>query len=384
MHYLDNSSTTRISRRALDKYIEVSENHFGNPSSLHNVGVDASHYLSDARRAVMQAIGARDGEVIFTGSGTEANNIAILGHAHAKERYARGKILISAGEHASVREAAIKLEKEGFTVVKIPTARGELDFDALEAALDKSVILVSVMLVNNETGAHYDIARVSRMVKRVAPDALMHTDAVQGFFKVDCDVRRLGVDMITVSAHKVAGPKGVGALWISRDVVRKRDIMPLIFGGGQESGYRSGTENVPAIAAFGEAILEGRETWQDGARHMAYLREKLIGELALNVPDIRVNDPARHAPHIINLTLPRIKSEVMLHYLSSKDICVSSGSACSSHSRHVSEALLSFGIGEADADCSIRVSLSRHNSDDDISALVYALGSGVRELARIL
>lgn len=383
IHYLDNSATTRISREALETYVSVSENFFGNPSSLHALGNDAAHIMDEARRHAMTAIGARDGNMIFTGSGSEANNLAIFGHARAKSRYGGGKIIVSAGEHASVRAPVARLAEEGYKVCEIPTRGGSLDLDALGRELDGNTVLVSVMLVNNETGAIYDVAAAASLT-HARSSAAFHCDATQALFKVPLDVRRLGVDMLSFSSHKVEGPKGVGALWVSKNTVTKRDIIPVIYGGGQESGFRSGTENVPAIAAFGEALRIGHARRNEDIAKMSALRARLLSSLAsCELSAIRPNIPTLPSPHIINLTLPGIKSEVMLHFLSSRGICVSSGSACSSHSKHVSSALTAFGISEREADCSIRVSLSHNNTEDDIDALTSALADGLRDLARI-
>ena len=385
--YFDNSATTRISERALEKYMEVSRTVFGNPSSLHALGFAAEREITAAREAILRTLGSPAGTLVFTASGTEANNLAIFGRLHAKERYRRGaKILTTAGEHASVSEVLRALGTEGVKVVEIPTAGGVLDAEALRREMTPDVVLVTMMLVNNETGALYDLAAVSRLMKERSPEAVLHIDATQGYLKVPSSPRTLGADMMTISSHKIEGPKGVGALYVSSELLKKRGLAPWILGGGQEGGLRSGTENVPGIAAFAVAATDGAAEFSARAEKTealrAYLLERLASEPAL--ADIRPVLPPRHAPHILNLTLPKIKSETMLHYLSSEGICVSSGSACSSNGGgHLSSALIAFGRTAAEADTSIRVSFSYRNTKEEVDLLVAALLRGLTKLSRI-
>ena len=383
--YLDNSATTRISDVALKKYNEVSLECFGNPSSLHTLGHEAELIIKGARDTLLTSLGAR-GTVVFTSSGSEANNLAILGRAYSKERYKRGaKIITTDSEHASVSEPIKKLAGEGFKVAYIPTKRGILDLDKLAEELTQDTILVSIMAVNNETGAAYDIKGASTLIKSRCPDAVLHIDATQSYLKIPTSQRTLGADMITVSSHKIHGPKGVGALYISDAVIKSKGISPIVFGGGQEGGLRSGTENVPAIAAFAEAIRDGHANLSKNAEKMEVLREYLVDNLTRDpaFSEISLTLPEKHAPHILNITLPKIKSETMLHYLSSVGIFVSSGSACSSNSTHKSSALISYGRSESEADTSVRISLSYENEKEDIDALLDALKSGLTRLARI-
>lgn len=384
--YLDNSATTRISEVALKKYIDASAEHFGNPSSLHTLGFDAERVLKEARGIVLSSLGVRDGQVIFTASGTESNNLAIIGRVHAKERYRRGaKIITTDSEHASVTEPLKRLESEGCKIARIPTAGGVVDLEALERELTGETVLVTVMMVNNETGALYDIKAISALTKRKCPDALLHIDATQSYMKLPMNARTLGADMITLSSHKIHGPKGVGALYISPDVIRTRGISPVVLGGGQENGLRSGTENVPGIAAFGAAVADGVKTLSESAKRMRELREYLIEKLTRDatLAEISPTLPESCAPHILNITLPNIKSETMLHHLSADGIFVSSGSACSSNSAHASSALVAFGRSAEEADCSLRISLSRESTREDIDALCDSLSAGISRLARI-
>ena len=386
MIYLDNSATTPICDEALAVYERVSRECFGNPSSLHALGAKAEKVISTARSEVLSSLYTRSGEVIFTASGSEANNLAIVGHALSKERYRRGaKIITTMGEHASVNEPLRMLEDFGFTVVKIPTVGGEIDLAALDGALDRSVILVAAMLVNNETGAVYNIPEVARRIRARAPEAYLHVDATQGYMKIPFSPEGLGADTLTVSSHKIEGPKGVGALYISERVKKERGLAPVIYGGGQERGLRSGTENVPGIAAFGAAARVGLARIEENIAKMQSLRDRLVEKLCTDprLSEIKVARPPMHAPHIVNITLPAIKSETMLHFLSSEGIYVSSGSACSSNTGHVSSALTAFGRSEAEADCSVRISFAPTNTVDDVDALCEALAAGLARLARI-
>jgi len=384
--YLDNSATTKICDVALEKYIEVSKSCYGNPSSLHGFGFEAEKLLNTARGQLLSALSAKDSDIIFTASGSEANNLAILGRAYAKERYKKGaKIITSDGEHASVNEPLEKLKSEGFKVVKIPTVGGKIDLDILKKELTADTILVTVMMVNNETGALYDIASVSKLTHSLAPEALVHIDATQSFLKIPFTKSSLGADMITLSSHKIEGPKGVGALLIDEKIKKSKGLSPIIFGGGQEKGYRSGTENVPGIAAFGSAAEAGRATLKERFFKMQSLRDLLIKIISEreSLSGISLTLPESHAPHILNLTLPKIKSETMLHYLSSVGIYVSSGSACSSNGGHISSALIAYGRSKEDADYSIRISFGAQNTEEDVEALASALEEGISKLARV-
>lgn len=383
--YLDNSASTKISEEALEKYIEVSRTVYGNPSSLHNLGFLAEKELKYAREILLSSLSAKNSSVVFTASGSEANNLAILGRAFSKERYKRGaKIITTQGEHASVSATLSHLESLGFKLVSIPTINGELDFDALQRELDSSVILVTMMMVNNETGALYDTARVSKLMKLKSPEAVLHIDATQSFMKLKFTKASIGADMISVSSHKIEGPKGVGALIIDDKLIKARGLAPVIYGGGQEGGLRSGTENVPGIAAFAEAVRIAAEGLSRNFEKLNSLREYFLERLNEDsLREISPTLPKLHAPHIINITLPKIKSETMLHYLSSLGIFVSSGSACSSNSKSISGALLAFGRSEKEADSSLRISFGIQNTKEDVDALCEALISGLSKLARI-
>ena len=382
MVYLDNSATTAPSeavKRAVTEALEC----FGNPSSLHSLGFEAQKKLDTARAAVMTALGAKNGRIVFTSCGSEANNMAIIGSAIAKSRRTATRVLTTDCEHPSVDNAIRELEKMGFETVRIPTRGGVLDMAALDRALEKPVFLASFMLVNNEVGSYFDVKEAFSMIKAAYPDAICHCDAVQGFLKVKFTPASIGADLVSISGHKIHALKGIGALWVSDAMIRAKKIVPIIVGGGQESGYRSGTENTVGIAALAAAAKEGSDSFSADAEKMRGLREYAISLIGEKCPEIKLNLPRRAAPHVLSLTLPSIKSETMLHYLSAKGICVSSGSACSSHSQKTSATLLAFGLDPKAADCTLRVSLCRYNEKEDIEALAAALQSGLAELIRI-
>jgi cysteine desulfurase len=384
--YLDNSATTKISDGALKVYNEVSESFFGNPSSLHTLGAEAERLIKDARATLISSLSAKGYQAVFTASGSEANNLAIVGRALSKERYKKGaKIITTDGEHASVTSPLEHLANMGFKIIKIPTVNGKIDTEILKREMTPDTVLVTMMMVNNETGALYDVKAASEIMKRSAPEAVLHVDATQSFMKIPFNVKSIGADMITVSSHKIHGPKGVGALLISEDILKKRGISPIILGGGQEGGLRSGTENVPAIAAFAEAIREESKSLSENTEKMRSLKNYLIEKLTRTpaLADISITMPEKNAPHILNITLPKIKSETMLHYLSADNIFISSGSACSSNSSHKSSALIAFGRSESEADCSIRISFSHENCEADVDRLTEALTNGLSRLARI-
>ena len=384
--YLDNSATTRISEEALAKYNEISRDCYGNPSSLHKMGFDAEKILTEARERILTSLGAKGSTVIFTASGSEANNLAIIGRALSKERYiGKGKIITTEGEHASVDAPLDLLKRMGYKIAKIPTTGGIIDKEMLKKELTQEVILVTIMMVNNETGALYDTAEIAKLMRAKCPDAFLHIDATQSYLKIPFTKASCGADMITISSHKIEGPKGVGALVVDNAVTKARGLTPLTLGGGQEGGLRSGTENVPGIAAFGEAVKIGFKELRARFSKLSGLREYAIKRLSEEdeLHEISVTAPLSHAPHILNITLPSIKSETMLHYLSSIGIYVSSGSACSSNSSHTSSALLAYGRSAGEADTSIRISLSYKNTVEDIDALIEGLRTGLAKLSRM-
>ncbi len=384
MIYLDNSATTALSVEAKEAMRAAMET-FGNPSSLHAVGQVAHAMLARARGQVAGALGvknARPGEVILTASGTEANATAIWGTVHAKARRRANRIITTDCEHPSVEEMMRRMEEEGLEVVRIPTKNGVLDTEAAIHALNTPTLLISMMMVNNETGAAFDVARIFAAAKGKDPATVTHTDAVQGFLKVPFTPASIHADLVTVSGHKIHGPKGVGALYVSPEIIKTKRLVPLVPGGGQEFGMRSGTENTVGICGFGAAAAEGAANRASAIAHMSALRDQLEARLA--VMGVPVNRPVgARAPHIVSLTLPDIKSQTMLNFLSARDICVSSGSACSSHAQKVSASLSAFGLSAHQADCTLRLSLSEWSTEAEVEAFCEALAAGMATLVRI-
>ncbi len=383
--YLDNSATTPLSEEVKEVILRSLDT-YGNPSSLHRLGKEAEEVLNDSRAKVLRALGLRprsaDGTLFFTSSGTEATSLALFGTAYAKERRWGTRILTTDSEHPSVSRAMERLAKDGFEIVSIPTRGGVLDQEAIRKALDKPILLASFMLVNNETGAVYRVAEAFRAVKQAYPEAVTHCDAVQGFMKLPFTPQSLGADLITVSGHKIHAPKGVGALYVAAPILKAKKLTPFLVGGGQESGMRSGTENLLGIAAFGEAAEQMRLHREEATAAVRALRT--YAEEGLAGLPIRINRPAGdYLPHILNITLPDIKSETMLHALSADGIYVSSGSACSSHSKTPSGTLIAFGLSPYEADCSLRISMSHYNTKEDIDALCASLEQNLARLVRI-
>lgn len=380
--YLDNSATTAPSEGVIDA-MTAAARCYGNPSSVHAAGLESAALLRSCRAEVAAAFGLRrsdDFHIIFTASGSEANNLAIRGTALAKKRRISNRIITTDSEHPSVANTAASLATEGFEVVKIPTRGGALDMAALERELDGGALMVSLMLVNNETGARYDVERAFRMAHAKNPEIVTHCDAVQGFMRIKFTPASLGADLVSVSAHKIHGPKGVGALCVAPGMIRAKRLAPVIYGGGQEEGFRSGTENLIDIAGFARACTEARENAERDAAHMDELYRHALD--VLPAAGVRLNLPTNAAGHIVSLTLPGIRSETMLHFLSEKGIFVSAGSACSSHAHGPSGTLLAFGLSPADADRTLRVSFGSQNTVDDIDRLADALRDGIGRLVR--
>jgi len=391
-HYLDNSSTTKPSDGAKAAALAAMEV-WGNPSSIHTPGQTAARLLTESRAKVSAALGmprfGRD-KLIFTSSGTEANCLAMLGCAASKKRTPKngflGRILISDSEHPSLENPAKKLEGEGYLVNRIPTKGGILDLEAIKKVLhedDIPVIFAGFMLVNNETGAVYDIRSAAALVKAANPAAVVHCDAVQGFMKMKFTPAALGVDTLSVSAHKIHGLRGAAALYLSEDLLKKRNITAVNPGGGQEEGYRSGTENLVSIAAFAAACEEEKANFDAHTAHTAELRAYLEERLAALGDEVSVNRPeGAYLANICNLSVKGIRSEVMLNHLSSLGVYVSAGSACSAHAKKQSQALTAFGLDKSAIESAVRISLSHENTKEDIDALIAGMESGLARLKK--
>ncbi|MBO5356865.1 MAG: cysteine desulfurase [Clostridia bacterium] len=382
--YFDNSATTKISSGAKRKMNEVMDLHFGNPSSLHKIGLDAEHILDEARSIILNTLGVQRGtrgELIFVSGGTEANNIAILGSVLAKARNGSEKILTTDSEHASVSAPLEVLEKRGFKIVRVPTKEGEIDLDFIKRNA-QGAILATFMYVNNETGALYNLPEAFKIVKELSPACVTHADCVQAYMKVKFTKKSLGADLISLSAHKINGAKGVGALYISPDIIKQKKVVPLFLGGGQEENFRSGTENVYGISAFGEAAKEHYANLDKEITQMSRVRSYLIEKLQ-NTEGVSLNLPKNSAPHILNMSIIGIRSEITLHDLSSKGIYVSSGSACSSNTpKKSTNPLTAFGLDTKMADSAIRVSLCPDNTIEEADYFIEALKDTIAKRAK--
>ena len=364
-HYLDNSATTRVCPEAAQAALRAMTEVYGNPSSTHTKGRKAKQLLDASRKLVASAMGCAPSELIFTSCGSESDNWALLSGAEAMRR--RGNhIITSAGEHDAIRKSAEELERRGYDVTDLkPDSTGSIPVDAVKNALRPDTILVSLMLVNNETGAINDISSVSKLLKSSGSPALLHTDAVQAFMKIPFTPKSLGADMISVSGHKIHAPKGIGALYV-RSGLR---LKPYIMGGSQEDGRRAGTEAMPQIAAFGEACRIAKENLAENAAKMAALRQLTIDTLTPAIPELQVINGA--APHILSISLPGWRSEVLMNFLEARGVYVSRSSACKKGARsHVLEAI---GLDSRVIDGAIRIGLCRYNTEEDIRALCDGL-----------
>ena len=361
--YLDNSATTRCFPEVVELMSRIYLEEYGNPSSMHHKGVEAEKQIIEARRAIAQILKVSDKNILFTSCGTESDNIAIIGGALANQR--RGRHLITTGiEHPAVLEAMKFLESLDFEVTYLPVdSKGIVSPEAVEEAVREDTILVSVMHTNNEIGAVEPIREIARRIKKKNPSVLFHVDAVQGFGKAKIFPKQWGIDLMAVSGHKIHAPKGIGFLYIGDRVKVKN----LIFGGGQQNGMRSGTENVAGIAAMGLAAKMLYQNFDSEIEKLYGLRDLLISEVS-DLPDVYVNGPEGRegAPHIISLTVPGVRAEVLLHALEDKGVYVSSGSACATNRPHLSQTLEAIGLPREHMDNTIRISLSSMNTEEDV------------------
>lgn len=372
-HYLDNSATTRVSENAAKKAVELMRENFGNPSSLHSFGFEAEKELEAARCKIANLINAKENEIYFTSGGTEANNLAIMGGVEAMKRRGK-KIVTTAIEHHSVIDTAKHLESMGFEVEFVyPRDKDGFDLADFEKAIDENTILVSVMLTNNETGLKPPVSKIPALIKRKGAPALFHIDAVQGFGKENINVAALKCDLMSMSAHKIHGPKGVGAIYIRKGV----RVIPRTFGGKQENSIRPGTEALPLIGAFGVAADEVKvsQSLEKITALNTMLRQKLT-----EFDDIIINSPEDASPYILNFSALGIRSETMLHHLSTQGVFVSSGSACSKGGK--SHVLSALKLSDDLADSAIRVSFSKESTEEDVDALLEALSLGLNTLQR--
>ena len=370
MIYLDNSATTKPCKEAVEAMVRGLTEAWGNPSALYGFGIDAAHDLRTARSQVAGAMGAETDRVFFTAGGTEADNWAIFGSA---KRFGKKNkhIITTAIEHHAVLNCMKELESQGFEVTYLqPDSEGRITTDALKAALRKDTFLVSIMMVNNEVGSVMPISQMAKLTHKLAPDAIFHTDAVQGFMKVPFQAKVLGADLITVSSHKVHGPKGVGALYISP---RLKSFPPMIHGGGQENNFRSGTEAMPAILGFGAACATLAPTLKADITAEKVLLDNLVASLS-ELPNVRING-CHEAPHILNISIPGVPTQNTINVLQESGICVSAGSACAKG--HRSHGLTAMKMAPEVIDGSFRVSLCKDTTQEELDQLVEDIATKI-------
>ncbi len=374
-HYLDNAATTMVCPEAIAAAADAMAHCYGNPSSTHTKGREAKKLLDSSRRKVADALGCTPAELYFTSCGSESDNWALISGAEYMKRRGR-HIISSAVEHDAIRRTLDELERRGYEIARLmPDKSGAIPVQSVIDAVRDDTILVSLMMVNNETGAITDISAVSRELKRIGSKALLHTDAVQGFMKVTFRAKTLGADMISISGHKIHAPKGIGALYI-RSGLR---LKPFILGGSQENGMRAGTEAMPQIAAFGTACELAYRGMSENTARMSMLRERAAERLTADIPELRVISAPDATPHILSISLPGWRSEVLMNFMEAQGIYVSKSSACKKGGRsHVLEAI---GLDARTIDGAIRIGLSRYTTPEDIDALCAALKSAHDTLA---
>ncbi len=372
MIYFDNSATTRCADEAMKIMQECLQVNYGNPSSLHGFGYKGKEYLKEARQIIADILKCQPKEIYFTSGGTEGNNLAIKGVVEAKKRLGN-HIITTKIEHASVLNPIKALEKQGFEVTYLGTDdRGVINLDELKSAIRPDTILVSIMMVNNEIGTIQPVSEASSIIKAVNPNIIFHVDAIQAFGKMSIIPKKLGIDILTISGHKIHGPKGSGFIYI-KDKVR---VVPQILGGGHESGMRSGTENVPAIAALGVAARLSYDKLDSNRTHMYAMRQRLIeGVMAIDGVSVNGCLDEGAAPHIVSVSIKgnRTKAQVILNALETKGIYVSAGSACSSNKPAISETLKSIGLHKDLLERTIRFSFCPENTLDEVEAAIKAL-----------
>lgn len=380
--YLDNAATTRVCEEAANAAFHTMTEVYGNPSSTHTLGREAKSVLDRARKQVADALGAKPEEVFFTSCGSESDNWAILCGAEAMRRKGR-HIISSTVEHDAVRKSLDILEQNGFEVTRLaPEANGSIAVQSVVDALRDDTILVTLMMVNNETGAVTDIAAIAKAMKKAKSQALLHTDAVQAFLKVPFSAKTLGADLISISGHKIHAPKGIGALYIRNGVQGVKDVKLRSFlsGGGQENGKRAGTEPLPNIAAFGVAAELGKRHLAESPAQMQTLHALAVSRLQEEIPEVQIIDGG--SPHILSISLPGYKSEVMMNFLEARGIYISKSSACKKGARsHVLEAI---GLDPSVIDGALRISFSRFTTEEEIHLLCDGLKAAKESLFTVL
>ena len=372
--YLDNSATTKPCEKAVKKALEMMNENFGNPSSLHLCGYNAKKELYSARHTISAFLGCDDNEIYFTPSGTVANHTAILGTAQARRREGK-KVITTLLEHPSVLKHYENLAEQGYDVVYLsPDNNGKINLDELSNAVDEDTVLVSIMAVNNEVGSIQEISKIKGIIKEKKSKAYFHCDAVQAFGKILLRPKKMGIDLMSMSAHKIHGIKGAGALFVNNSI----RILPSIVGGGQENGLVSGTEAMPAICAFAEAVNDIGNV-QKNLDYVASVKNYFVSKI-VDVEKVQINSPSDALPYIINISVEGVPSQVMLNSLSSMGIYVSAGSACAKG--HRSEVLTAMGVSPKGIDSAIRISLSKTTTENDMDLLYNGIVDTVKRIRR--
>lgn len=377
--YFDNSATTRVLDSVRDVVVKTMTEDYANPSAKHRKGMEAERYIREARSVIAKSLKVQDKEILFTSGGSESNNMALIGTAMANKR-AGNHIITTAVEHPSVYNPLAYLEEQGFSITYLPVnSKGHISLSELESAICPETILVSVMYVNNEVGAVEPVEEISRLIKKKNPSILFHVDAIQAYGKYEIRPKRQGIDLLSVSGHKLHGPKGVGFLYIDEKV----KIKPLIYGGGQQRNLRSGTENVPGVAGLGAAVKELYTNHKEKIDYLYELKDYMMDRLS-ELPEVTFNNPRgrESAPQIVSASFAGVRSEVLLHALEDKGIYVSSGSACSSNHPGVSGTLKGIGVKKELLDATIRFSFSLFNTKEEIDYAAEVLSELLPVLRR--
>lgn len=375
--YLDNSATTRCENEVAELVEKLMLTDYGNPSSMHLKGMEAENYVKEARTRIAKTLKVKEKEIIFTSGGTESDNLALIGVALANQRAGK-HIITTEVEHAAIHATVEFLQELGFEITKIPVdGNGVISMEKLEQALRSDTILVSIMHVNNEVGAVQPIEEAAKLIHEKVPKASFHVDAIQSYGKYKINPKKAGIDLLSVSGHKIHGPKGVGFLYVNEKV----KIRPIILGGGQQSGMRSGTENVPGIAGMALACEMAYKNLEEKRDNLYALKQKFCRQL-LELPDVKINgrNDEFSAPQIISASFKGIRSEVLLHTLEDKGIYVSAGSACSSNKPAPSKTLLAMKVPKDELEATVRFSLSVHTKEEELNYTVEVL----REILPVL
>lgn len=379
--YLDNSATTRVYSEVAELMLKVMTSDYGNPSSMHRKGMEAEQYIRYAKNVISKNLKCQPKEIIFTSGGTESDNIALIGAARANKR-SGNRIITTAIEHPAILETVDYLAGEGFEIIKLPVDNfGCIRLEDLREAVDDNTILVSIMHTNNEIGSLQPIEEAGRIIKEINPHTLFHVDAVQGYGKFKIYPKRMSIDLLSVSGHKIHGPKGIGFLYIGEKV----KVKPINYGGGQQSGMRSGTENVPAIAGMAKAIELIYDQLDDKMKTCYKLREFFIQELG-SIEGVSINggDEGRAAAHIVSMSVDGVRAEVLLHALEDKGVYVSSGSACATNKPAISSTLQAIGLNKNLLDSTIRFSFSFDTTKEELEYTVKCLKEIIPVLRRFV